>query len=89
MVGGECRQLPVPVGWIHHIPINDGHFADTTPGNEFSSKGPNATQSDHHYVLRCEVPEFFFANQQFGTGEPGCIHVGCELGVGGLKQKYT
>jgi hypothetical protein len=74
MVGGQCRQLPVPVGGIHHISINDGHLADTTPGNEFSSKRPNATQSHHHHVLRCQVPEFFFANQQFSTGEPGDIH---------------
>jgi hypothetical protein len=67
MVGSQGGQLPVSVGGVYHIAINNGHFANASTGYKLGGIRTHAPKAHHHYMFFGEITYRVFAHQQTGT----------------------
>ena len=58
----QGQKLAVAVGDVHHIAIDDSHFADARAGQLLGGVCPYSTQSDHKHVLGFQGVDAFIAD---------------------------
>jgi hypothetical protein len=66
--------LPISIGRIHRIAVNNGHFPYTATGNKFCRIGAHAPEAYYHYMAIIQVQNCLFSYEKRGAGKPGSVH---------------
>jgi len=64
---GQCGNLPVAIGYIDRITVNNGEFTDTGAGEVFHSITADPADTENKDVSVCKFFAIVFTDKQLGA----------------------
>jgi hypothetical protein len=64
LIADECEQLPIAIGFVYHVAIHNGQFADSCSAQVFASRRAHTAQTHNKYVGSTQFGNILLAQKQ-------------------------